>query len=232
MPDNPFANPMTEQPEEAGAEENTARKPTAQTRSGGTSYKAQMLRSNVIMGLLFAAAGGGLYFLSLQSSPAEASAEQRMLESTVDSALMRLREAPEDGGGYSGRITQDLLEGFSDRIIACQVPLKSLEKNPFAFVAPEGQTKAVVKTAPKRTKKPEKTPEQISREQAMARLEKLHLQSVMMGRDGGGVAVISNNLLSVGQRIDGFTVERIDSNSVVLSWRSEKFTLRMELSGS
>ena len=60
----------------------------------------------------------------------------------------------------------------------------------------------------------------------LMKLKTLQLQSVMRGRNGG-TAIISDNLLTVGQEIEGFTVEKIQAKSVILIWRDKKFVLEM-----
>ena len=197
-----------------------------------SSYKAQMTRANIILAVLFAGGVATVYGLSVRKGPAEASAEQKLAESSVDSALLRLK-----GGAGRGpdalsarKITRDLLSNFSDRIVKNQIPLEKLDKNPFVFIPPETRAAqpVIVRTGSK--PKVEETPEQITHKQAMERLSRLRLQSVMMG-SSGSAAVISNNLLTEGQQTEGFTVKKIGSKSVVLTWRGQEFVLKMSPSG-
>ncbi len=200
-------------------------------RSAGGSYKAQMTRTNIILVLLFIGGAGMVYGLSLRKGPASASAQQQLIESNVDSAIDRLKH----GGGRAPaaqRVTRDLLGDFSQKIVRWQVPMDQLAKNPFVFISPAPQPDAPSVKAAALRKRPEKTPEQLTLEQVMVRFKKLRLQSVMMGSgDGDGVAIISNNLLTVGQQIEGFTISRIDPKAVVLTWRDRQFVLKMSTSG-
>ena len=195
------------------------------------SYKTQMTRANIILAVLFAGAVATVYGLSVRKGPAEASAEQKLAESSVDSALLRLKGGSGRGSDAlsARKITRDLLSNFSDRIVKNQIPLEKLGKNPFVFIPPEARAVQPV-TRVKPEPKVEDTAEQITQKQAMERLSRLRLQSVMMG-SSGSAAVISNNLLTEGQQTEGFTVKKISSKSVVLTWRGQEFVLKMSPSG-
>jgi hypothetical protein len=193
---------------------------------GGSNspYRRQMLRGNVLLVALFVAGAGLVYGLSLRKGPAQASAAEQTTEAQVDSVIGRLTQAPASGDG-TGSPTQRLLKGFYDRVTDRQVPLDKLHKNPFVLDRqapdPVAATVAIVNPAA-----PAPEPGKGSREQAMAALANLHLQSVMTGRSGQ-LALISNNLLGVGQKIEGFTVKSIDPQSVILVWEDREFELRM-----
>jgi hypothetical protein len=59
----------------------------------------------------------------------------------------------------------------------------------------------------------------------LAAAKGLKLQSVLSGRTP--TAMISNNVLTVGQTISGWTVAEIHPRYVVLTWETHKFELRM-----
>jgi hypothetical protein len=235
MAENPYTTPSKVAQESAGLPEMgpvPEKAPPHRPHSHRNTYKAQMTRANIILAVLFAGGAATVYGLSVRKGPAEASAEQKLAESSVDSALLRLQ-----GGAGRGtdalsarKITRDLLSNFSDRIVKNQIPLDKLEKNPFVFIPPEvrGVQPIIVRTGSK--PKVEETPEEITQKQAMERLSRLRLQSVMMG-SSGSAAVISNNLLTEGQQTEGFTVKKISSKSVVLTWRGQEFILKMSPSG-
>ena len=54
----------------------------------------------------------------------------------------------------------------------------------------------------------------------------MRLQSILFGEQT--VAVISNNLLTEGQQIDGWTVTQIRRRSVTLKWKDKTFVLEMQ----
>jgi len=59
----------------------------------------------------------------------------------------------------------------------------------------------------------------------MAEVRKLRLQSVLVGRQTA--AMVSNNLLTTGQTINGWTVSRIEPREVELTWKDQKYVLEL-----
>lgn len=237
MAENPHMTPgraaqdVADMPDMGAAVPEQAQPQTPQPHH--SSYKLQMTRANIILAVLFAGGVATVYSLSVRKGPAGASAEQKLAESSVDSALLRLQGGSGRGSDAlsARKITRNLLSNFSDRIVKKQIPLAKLDKNPFVFIPPEARAvPSVTRVHPGRTPKVEETPEQITQKQAMERLSRLRLQSVMMG-SSGSAAVISNNLLTEGQQTEGFTVKKISSKSVVLTWRGQEFVLKMSPSG-
>lgn len=208
--------------------------PDVDGNSGGVSrhqkrnsYKTQMMRSNIFLIVLFIGGAAAVYGLSLRKGPAEASAEQQTVEIQVDSAILRIaNEEPNKAKApSSGQITSQILENFYDRIAERQIPLSDLKKNPFVFV-PTAPPKPIVVKNSSDPKAVEKSPEEKRREETTAAFKTLHLQSVMMGRDGG-TALISNNLLTAGQTIEGFKIKSISPRLVVLVRDGKEFVLEM-----
>jgi len=178
---------------------------------------------NLFLVVLFAAGLAALYVLRLRAAPAQASAEQLRVQSQVDTALTKLSDfrlaarKPTDGG-------PDVADVFYFEARHRQIPLAQLRGNPFVFVAPSPKTHplAPLKPGPQETSGEET--EQLS--EAMAAVKALTLQSVLTGEHGATV-MISNNLLTEGQKIRGWTVEAIRSRQVVLSWQGHSYVLRM-----
>ena len=190
-------------------------------------YKAQMMRSNIFLVVLFVGAAATVYGLSLRKGPEEASAEQKTVECRVDSAILRIANTSSINVKMpsSGQVTGKILKTFYDQIAKRQIPLRDLKKNPFVNVPAKRANVTIVKKSSK-AKPSEKSPQEISREKAMTAFKTLHLQSVMMGRDGGK-ALISGNLLAVGQTIEGFKIKSISPRLVVLVRDGIEFTLEM-----
>ena len=205
-------------PEEQATEGQQKRKPR----------KGQMSRANLVLAVLFVAAAATVYGLSFRSAPEKASAEQRLMEAQVDAAIHRLSQdslKPRPPG--PGRVTRDLLRKFYDEIVERQVPLEGLRKNPFRFVAPGDvvamrEALRLPRGAPGRGE-----PTTSTEDRALAIMETLRLQSVMVKPDGEEVAIISNNMVTVGQRVECFTVKKIARKSVVLTWRGKEYVLRI-----
>jgi hypothetical protein len=199
-------------------------------RSPRRRRQTQAVRSNVFLVGLFLAGAAGVYGLSLRKGPAPAlaSAEQRLVEQQVDSAILRLSRDPKTvtSAPAAGRVTRELLRNFYEQAVQRQVPLKKLRKNPFFYVRA-----AAVVTGPTTSPAPEGPslpPGGGGSASIQAALAALRLQSVIMGRGGeGSAAIISNNLLTVGQSIEGFLLKSIGPESVVLTREGKDYELRM-----
>jgi len=200
--------------------------PAAQSPASRT-YKSQMNRANIIMAALFIGAGGLVYVLTLRKGPAQASADVRNIRTEVNSALQQFK----DSGRFSvdaqgARIdTKKLLEKFKDQVSRRQIPMSALRKDPFVFVPPP---RAAVRAGgpAEVVQAPPPDPKAQSRREVQGRFDSLRLQGIQRGR-GGMVAIISNNLVTIGQRIDCFTVRKIEEESVTLAWEDEEFVLKM-----
>jgi hypothetical protein len=184
-----------------------------------------VLRDNVLLVLLFVAGVGGVFVLSLHKNPPLVDQDQKKVEAQVDAAILRLNAA--DASTIAGQSSQKVLQEFYNRSTTTQIPLKDLKKNPYVFVPPH----PAGPIPPAESDKPAVDPEQKAREQSLEKaneaFRQMRLQSVMMGR-GGATAIISNNLLTVGQQFQGFTVKSITARSVVLAWREREFVLSMQ----
>ena len=176
----------------------------------------------MVMVGVFRAGIAGLYLLSRGNRPAEASAEQRLVEARVDSALLELDQAGgPDRAGPGKKLS--VVERFYHDSRSRQIPLGDLRSNPFVFKPPPGKRKAAVALGGTKPKKPAVSPQW---RQASEAARRMRLQSILFGQQT--VAVISNNLLTEGQQIDGWTVTRIRPRSVTLKWKDRTFVLEMQ----
>lgn len=183
-----------------------------------------ILRDNILLLLLFVGGVGGVFVLSLHKYPPLVNQDQKKVEAQVDAAILRLNAA--DPSVMAGQRSQKLLEEFYKQSNATQIPLADLKKNPYIF-APARPAGLVTAAG---GDKPADDPAQKAREQSLEKaneaFRQMRLQSVMMGR-GEATAIISNNLLTVGQPFQGFTVKSITARSVVLTWHEREFVLSM-----
>lgn len=182
--------------------------------------------ANLVIAGLLVAGGCVVYALSLRKGPAKASALEKSAEAKVDGALMRMTPLPGKASASpsAGRFTESVIRDFRDRIVRCQVPISGLSKDPFV----------VVPAAPAEPGRPGRAPTPqglapgAAAASAMVDFRTLHLQSVMEGASGA-YALISNNVVTAGQQVKGFRLERIDpkARSVLLSRGGKTYTLRM-----
>jgi len=180
--------------------------------------------ANIILAALFGAGLATVYLLSLRVGPTPVSAAQQQTDLNVETALSQLTQIAAASKARRS-IAKDVIAGFYLEAKQRQIPAESLKCNPFTYRLPVNLTPA--DAAPPET--PAKaTEEQDAQDalQAMEALKTLTLQSVMMGAQP--TAMISNNLLSEGQQIAGWTVAGIKPKQVVLKWREQTRVLKME----
>lgn len=206
--------------------------PAAKPARKRSPYRAQMIRSNAALAVMLLAAAAGIYAFSLRKGPATASAAQKAVETQIDTAILRITQqaSSQPGAPQPGRVTRDLLQTFYDQVRDKQIPLAELSKNPFVFVRPlREETEEPAQPAPTTASAPALAPlPGQSLPEVQAAFRSLRLQSIMMGQSSsGGTAIISNNLLTEGQRIECFTIKSIQPKAVVLSWEDKEFVLRM-----
>ena len=199
----------------------------ARPPSGAFAAKArlQQLRGgNLLIVAIFAASLIGLYIYSLSRGPKKASAQEKLVEALVDSAILTLRALSQKGPRNSS--ANDVVKTFYYEAEQRQVPHDKLAGNPFVFT-PLKPTEPV-RLEPVEVEKP-KVSDSVQKEvsSALAEVRKLKLQSVMLGSKST-IAVISNNLLSVGQDINGWTVVSIEPRKVVLTWKDQKHVLELQ----
>ncbi|MBL7134336.1 MAG: hypothetical protein ISS78_09595 [Phycisphaerae bacterium] len=199
---------------DAGASDTTRAGPSL---SGG-SWSGPT-RANLALIALSLASLGCIYFLSPRDGPQTASGDQKLAELRVDNALSNLARP-----NAANRKALEVVDTFYYQAKHRQIPLKDLKSNPFIFKAPERPkptTQPVPKESPAAPKKTEKAPAE-----EMEEVRKLVLQSVLTG-SREPVAMISNNLLTEGQKICGWTLTRIKPRSVTLTWQDKTYVLRM-----
>jgi len=161
-----------------------------------------------------------VYLLSLRGGPTTASAKQQDAEKKVDSALTVLR-----GLGNSDKTAQKaktIVEAFYFETRQRQVPITYLATNPFAFKVPAETQALPLNTQDSRSKASEDS----SGDKASDAVKQLRLQSVLKGPTES-VAMVSNNLLTEGQLINGWTVKKIESNRVILERQNQVHVLEM-----
>jgi len=179
-------------------------------------------QENLLLIVLVLAAVGGVYLLSRWKGPGKASAEIRTAELQVDDALARLGvPKPTDGRAD----VKSLIEGFYGQATERQIPIRALARNPFVYRRPSGSIPmVVVKTA--RPPTPAEVEAAQENQDALKTVQTLQLQAVL-GGSTGSCAIISNNLLTGGQQIQGWTVTKIEARKVVLSYKQYVHELKL-----
>jgi hypothetical protein len=194
--------------------------PVAPSKHSQSRRASVIIRNNLILACLFAAGLLGVYLLSLRGGPTQASAEQLQAEQQVDAALLAKSPSIKDS-----RSAKTIVDSFYEEARLRQIPIGSLKTNPFlqrvrlaAAIAPAATNPAESAIA---------TVASMDQTAATDAVKQLKLQTILSGADGRALAMISNNLISEGQTISGWTVIKINPKDVTLSWKDQKYTLQL-----
>lgn len=196
--------------------------PVASTASISEAHRRINTPNLVLVGL-FVAGIACLYLLSMRAGPSKASAEEAAAEAKVDAALSQLAAIPK--ADDLKRETSAIVDTFYYEAKQRQIPLDKLACNAFAYKAAASEAESQSEALGGEEQGPPVHVHQDERE-AMAAASQLKLQSVLSGWQGA-TAMISNNLLSEGQVINGWTVKSIESRQVVMAWKDKTYVLKM-----
>jgi len=222
MADNPFQFSGPEAASDAAPPPIPGAAPLGGIPARQNAFSIQnLLGGNWPLAALFAVGIACLYGMSLMKGPAAASAEQMQVQSSVEDALAKLNVAPSVDADKN---TATIVETFYAQAKSRQISPSLLRSNPFLF-------RAAVRPAPVPTPAPEsataaKPAEPEGQADALAAVKTLNLQSVII-RGESRVALISDNLLTEGQTIHGWTVKKIGPREVHLQWRDQDYILKM-----
>lgn len=187
------------------------------TPAGGAG-RGFLTRGNVVLLALYVGGFGGLWLFGRQAGgPNKTLADQKSMHAKVESALNLLEAAP---AGTSASNAKAIVSEFYMAAKQRQLDAELLTKNPFIFEAVHVEAKPVEPEKPKVEAVPDD-----NEKYAMAAVKGLRLQSVLMGKQT--MAVISNNMLTEGQKIGPWLVSRIDARQVELTWKDKTHVLKM-----
>jgi hypothetical protein len=105
-----------------------------------------------------------------------------------------------------------------------QIPADEMPGNPFEFKPPAADKPVPVATTTGEGESNAVGAKRLS--EAMEAARQLRLQSILTGANGA-TAMISNNLLTEGQTIAGWTVKKIQGRQVTLTWNDQAYELKM-----
>lgn len=179
-------------------------------------------RTTLVMFAVLLAGAGGLYFMHLRSGPRAAQAA----DATAVAAQQTIDKFLGDGGGSIRametmlRDTEKVVQQFLSYPSMTQVPLESLRTNPFRFRA------AGPATPSRSTEAAEKQRREQEKQEAIAAVKRLQLQSILHSADRRA-CVIDRQFYSEGQQVNGFSIEKINPQSVVVRKDRWRFELKM-----
>jgi membrane-associated HD superfamily phosphohydrolase len=192
------------------------------TDSSETEFVAeepkQSNRGTLMMGVLVAAAVGGMYLMHLRTGPATAIAAPEsvaaantinsFLSDTGQNAIAMKRMLKE---------TEKEVQQFSTEHTVTQIPLEDLKTNPFRFASDKGDESAEQSKA--------KREEEHATARADAQKLQVDLQSIITGEHN--TCLIHNTMYTQGQTVDGFVIAEIDSSKLIVRRGEYAFSVPM-----
>src|SRR5689334_9480062 len=176
----------------------------------------------LILALLLAVAGGGMWFMYKRQGPATArAASTPEAAKAAETIKTFLNNGP---GGIKAmqnmlKDTEKVVKQFLDYPSVTQVPLSDLHTNPF-LLHDKKDASDVDADAEKKKKEQEKT-------EALKASQALNLQSIV--HSGSRKACMINNTLYLeGQQVDSFVIEKIEANRVIVKTGTYRFELKMQ----
>lgn len=182
------------------------------------STKKQVSAGTVGMLGILAMCAAGTYFMYVRGGPKQANAADAGTAQTINSFLA-------DGDKHVTlmkqmlRDTDKVVLRFRQSTAQSQVPLERLQTNPFLMELTSTVPAAGDNSASRRRREEE-------RAAAFAAVKTIKLQSVLYGTQRA--ALMNNKLVQEGAEIDGFTVERISPDSVIVRSGVYRFELKMQ----
>lgn len=177
--------------------------------------------SSVMLGVMFLGGILAIYLIGMRVNPQMASADELIADQEVESVLLQYHKSLDSAGNLRKR-EMAILDSFYYDAGHRQIPPEALQGNPFIFrvptLAPPGEGKNDNTASAATIRRPLDD---------MAVVRQLELQSVMVSNERAAV-IISNNLLTEGQTIQGWTVSRIAARHVELTRKDKTYILEMQ----
>jgi len=195
----------------------------ATLEQGETAFVTEGTKKQVSGGTIgmlgvLALCAGGTYFMYMRGGPQKANAADAGTAQTINSFLA-------DGDKHVKLMKQMLKETdkvvlrFRQTTAQSQIPLEMLQTNPFLMELTSKAPVADDNSASRRRRDEE-------RNAAIAAVKSIKLQSVLYGSQRA--ALMNNKLVQEGGEIDGFTVEQITADSVIVRSGVYRFELKMQ----
>ncbi|HEX8340177.1 MAG TPA: general secretion pathway protein GspB [Tepidisphaeraceae bacterium] len=186
---------------------------TEATDGESAAPKRKLTRSTVLLGGLVLAAVGGLWLMHARGGPTTVEAA-----STADQAIDNfLGDGRKNMAHMQAMLndTEKVVDQFKQFPAAAQAPLEELQKNPFS------ETQQTVKTAASYDAR------QSDRDAALEKARKLQLQSILFGQSQRS-CMLGGKFYGEGDSFDGFEVQKINQNSVIVKHGGYRFELKLQ----
>jgi hypothetical protein len=183
-----------------------------------TSERTQQVSTGtLVVGGLIVAAAAVTYFMHLRTGPATAAAANPAAagaDATITQFLSsdtqnteRMRQLLKD--------TDKAVQQFKQQPAKTQVPLADLKTNPFRTEANANKSEAAERALEKRKK-----------DELLQAAAALKIQSIMSGQRKA--VMINNTPFAEGDTVQGFEIERINPDSVIVRKDGSRFALKMQ----
>jgi len=180
-------------------------------------------RATIGMAVMFAAGVAIVFVLSTGSGPEQASASDEAVEQQVESFLSHTRSRGQDPAGAEGMALVKRLSNYASRR---QVPLEDLQNNPFSrsdgtVHSRRASNANTTSTAVVRVANSKR------RTELLRTFSRLKLQGVMV-TSRGATAIINSSFVTVGAKVEDFTVTAITPDAVELTCDEMRFMLHLQ----
>ena len=184
-----------------------------------TGEKEPLSKGTLAMFVLLVVAGAGTYFMYVRTGTQTAGAATDVKAQQVIKQFMTEREKNPDAMRKMLLDTEEKVRWFRSYPGDNQRPLTA---NPFRMTPLDDAGKA-----PKLDDEKAKKQREEERIAVLKAVNSLQLQSVMHS-DVKQSCMINNSLYLEGQQVEGFTIEKISPNAVIVRNGSYRFELRMQ----
>ncbi len=174
--------------------------------------KLKMKDLNIILAVLFAFALGAIYLLGVDPSLAQASAQQQAKEKKIESVLAKMGSMAEaiKANAKEKKLIEDTLNyQVTDR----HIPHDLLSGNPFIFKLDWASSRIESENG--------------SADNTNSGAGRMAVQSILAS-DDGGIVLINNKVVHIGDQIYGWTVKAITGESVTLQLKDQTQTLYLK----
>ena len=201
----------------------------AQGDGGGfvtEAKKAAFGRGTIVMAGVALACAGAMGFMWMRSGRAAAAPtpDSAAANTTISQFLSADQDNVKQMRDLLGG-TDKVVEQFASYPEKTQVPVKALRTNPFRLKAPDDpNAKEKVKVAvDEATARKQYEDRKVA---AMAAVKKLRLQSILHGKVKS--CMVNNALYTEGQKVEGFTIDKIEPRRVIVRSDVFRFELKMQ----
>jgi hypothetical protein len=200
-----------------GAEDLSAALTEGDTSFVSTEKKHQLSTGTLVVGGLIAAAAAMTYFMHLRTGPAKASANPAT--ASADATITQFLSNDSQNAEKMRQLLKDTekaVQQFQQQPTKTQVPLEELKTNPFR-----------TEFGAAKNEEAEKAAEQKRKDELRTAAASLKVQTIMSGGKRKA-AMINGTLKAEGEEVNGFEIEKISSDSVIVRKDGSRFALKMQ----